>query len=169
MLLERKGEKATVASDRFTRVGDEEALPSTGAILVSLGRFEQEKDALLARDGELGVWLASSETPHALAPHLDQIELVAIDFPVFGDGRGFSSARLLRERFGYQGEVRAIGDVLAEQLSYMIRSGFDAFDMQSDRALEEFNSVVGEVRVVYQPTGDGRRTALDERLGRSGS
>jgi len=91
---------------------------------------------------------------------------VALDFPVFSDGRAFTSARLLRERYGYAGEVRAIGDVLLEQLSFMVRSGFSTFEVRDPKALAEFERVVGEVRVVYQPTGDGRTTALQRRLGR---
>ncbi len=95
---------------------------------------------------------------------LERIALVALDFPVFSDGRAYSSARLLRERYGYKGEVRAIGDVLCEQLTFMLRSGFETFEMQSEDALDEFNSVVTEVRVVYQPTADGQATAIDRRL-----
>ena len=166
MLLELKGGEAQAVQDGFVRLGDEDALPAEGGVCVSLARFEAERDALLARSGALGVWLASDESPTALEADLGSIELMALDFPVFSDGRAFSSARLLRERFGFTGQVRAIGDVLCEQLPFMIRSGFDAFEMQSETALEEFRAVVGEVRVVYQPTGDGRRTALDERLGR---
>ncbi len=114
-LLESKGEGAAVIEDRFERLADEAALPESGAVLVSLARFAAEKDALLSRDGELGVWLQSSESPAAIAEELDRIALVALDFPVFSDGRPYSSARLLRERYGYKGEVRAIGDVLCEQ------------------------------------------------------
>jgi len=165
-LLESRSDGPALVEDRFQRVGDDAALPAEGAIVVSLARFEKERDALLARKAPLGVWLASSESPAALAKDLDRLALVALDFPVFSDGRAFSSARLLRERYGYAGEVRAIGDVLCEQLPFMIRSGFDRFEMKSPKALEEFRAVVGEVRVVYQPTGDGRVTAIDRRLGR---
>ena len=90
--------------------------------------------------------------------------MVALDFPVFSDGRAYSSARLLRERYGYEGELRAVGDVLCEQLTFMLRSGLETFEIQSVDALDEFNSVISEVRVVYQPTGDGQATAIDRRL-----
>lgn len=168
MLLERKGDDGAEAVDRFVRLDDDDALPASGGVLVSLARFREQQQALLERDGLLGVWLKSEETPRDLEDVLDQLELVALDFPVFSDGRAFSSARILRERYGFEGEIRAIGDVLCEQLPFMIRSGFDTFDMKSAKALEEFRSVVGEVRVVYQPTGDGRRTAIDARRGRGG-
>ena len=90
-LLESKGEGAAVIEDRFERLADEAALPESGAVLVSLARFAAEKDALLSRDGELGVWLQSSESPAAIAKDLDRIALVALDFPVFSDGRAYSS------------------------------------------------------------------------------
>lgn len=165
-LLERRPEGPAIIEDRYRRLDDEAPIPAAGGVLVSLPRFRRDRDALLARGGPLGVWLASNETPAELASDLARLDLVALDFPVFSDGRAFSSARLLRERHGYAGEVRAIGDVLCEQLPFMVRSGFDTFDMKSERALEEYRTVVGEVRVVYQPTGDGRPTALDRRLGR---
>lgn len=163
-LLERSGEGAVLVDDRFERVVDDAELPETGAVLVSLARFATEKEALLARDGELGIWLRSDESPTAIVEDLDRIALVALDFPIFSDGRAYSSARLLRERFGYKGEVRAIGDVLCEQLTFMLRSGFETFEMKSAHALDEFRSIVGEVRVVYQSTADGQATAIDRRL-----
>jgi len=163
-LLERRDGRAVIVEDCFERVADEAALPESGAILVSLTRFATEKEALLSREGDLGVWLQSSESPAAIAEDLDRIALVALDFPVFSDGRAYSSARLLRERYGYKGEVRAIGDVLCEQLTFMLRSGINSFEMQSANALDEFDSVVAEVRVVYQPTADGQATAIDRRL-----
>jgi uncharacterized protein (DUF934 family) len=166
-LLERQGESAAVIEDRFTRVDDEAALPASGGVLVSLPRFQAEREALLARDGALGVWLASNESPTDLDEgDLAKLALVALDFPVFSDGRAYSSARLLKERFRFEGEIRAIGDVLLEQLPFMLRSGFTTFETDDASFLEEFKAVVSEVRVVYQPTGDGRATAIDRRLGR---
>ena len=165
-LLESREDGPALIEDRFVRVADDAAMPAEGAVLVSLPRFEKERAELLARNAPLGVWLASNQSPAAIANDLDRLALVALDFPVFSDGRAFSSARLLRERHGYKGELRAIGDVLCEQLPFMLRSGFDTFEMKSPKALDEFRAVVGEVRVVYQPTGDGRATAIDRRLGR---
>ena len=165
-LLESRADGPALIEDRFHRLEEGAPIPAEGALLVSLPRFQADHAALLARPAPLGVWLASHEQPAAIAGDLDRLALVALDFPVFSDGRAFSSARLLRERYGYKGELRAIGDVLCEQLPFMLRSGFDTFDMKSPKALEEFRAVVGEVRVVYQPTGDGRPTAIDRRLQR---
>ena len=165
-LLERRADGAVTIEDCFTRVDDDAALPGTGGVVVSLVRFETEKAALLAREGDLGVWLSSSQSPKALAGVLDRLALVACDFPAFSDGRAFSYARLLRERYGFKGEVRAIGDVLLEQIPFMVRSGFNTFEIEDPKALDEFKAVCDEVRVVYQPTGDGLTTALQRRCGR---
>jgi uncharacterized protein (DUF934 family) len=166
-LLEKRGVEAAILDDHFARVEEDATIPASGDVLVSLDRFQSERDALVARSGAVGVWLRSDQTPDALAEDLDRIALVALDFPTFADGRGYSSARLLRERYGYKGELRAIGDVLCEQLTFMLRSGFDTFEMASPNALAEFRAIVGEVRIVYQPTGDGEATATDLRLGRA--
>lgn len=166
-LLERQGDGAAIVDDPYVRVDEEATIPDSGDVLVSLARFEADREALLARAGRLGVWLKSDESLTSIADDLDRLALVALDFPVFSDGRAYSSARKLRELLGYKGEVRAIGDVLCEQLSFMLRSGFNTFEMASPAAIEEFEAVIREVRVVYQPTGDGRATAIDHRLGRS--
>ncbi len=166
VLLERREDGAAAIEDRFTRVDDETPLPASGGVIVSLARLQAERDVLVAHDGELGVWLASSESPKALADVLGQLAVVACDFPAFSDGRAFSYARLLRERYGYKGEIRAIGDVLLEQIPFMVRSGFSTFEIDDPKALDEFKAVCDEVRVVYQPTGDGQTTALQKRLDR---
>ena len=164
-LLERKDGGAAVIEDRFTRVDDDGALPE-GPVIVSLSRFEAERDALLARDADLGVWLDSNESPTAIEGDLGSLAVVACNFPAFNDGRGFSYARILRERYGDEGEVRAIGEVMLEQAPFMARSGFSSFELQDVSDVAEFKAVVEEVRTVYQPTGDGRETALQRRLGR---
>ncbi len=166
VLLERREDGAAAIEDRFTRVDDETPLPASGGVIVSLARLQAERDVLVAHDGELGVWLASSESPKALADVLGQLAVVACDFPAFSDGRAFSYARLLRERYGYKGEIRAIGDVILEQIPFMVRSGFSTFEIDEPKALDEFKAVCDEVRVVYQPTGDGQTTALQKRLDR---
>ena len=164
-LLEHREDGAAEIEDRFTIVGDEDALPASGGVIVSLSRFQSEKDALVARDGDLGVWLDSDESPTAIESDLGSLALVACNFPAFSDGRGFSYARILRERYGFKGEIRAIGEVMLEQVAFMIRSGFNTFTLQDLKTLEEVKAVCAEVRVVYQPTGDGQATALQRRLG----
>lgn len=104
-----------------------------GDVIVPLNVWLARKDELLKRDGKTAVWLSSTDEPEAIASDLPHLELVAIDFPVFADGRGFSYARLIRERYGFKGEVRAIGDVARDQLFYMMRCGFDAFLLRDDQ------------------------------------
>ena len=111
----------------------------------------------------LGVRLHSDQSPELIADDLKHFAVVALEFPKFRDGRAYSYARLLRERYGYEGELRAVGDVLLEQVFFMLRTGFDAFDIQGDDPLGAYRTALGEFSVWYQPTGDGRPTALQLR------
>lgn len=128
----------------------------TGKVLVPLALWLAHHDELLQRKhhgDDLGVWLASDEDPAALKPHLEHFSVIAVDFPVFRDGRGYSSAALLR-RFGYKGELRAIGDVLRDQMFYLARVGFDAFAVREDRSIEEALTGLKDFSDVYQGSWD---------------
>ena len=94
---------------------------------------------------------------------LAQLSVVALAFPKFGDGRAYSSARLLRERFGFKGQVRAVGDVLREQAAFMVRCGFDAFEPADGSSLEDWQRASRRFRHVYQRSSDGRPPAFAER------
>jgi len=100
--------------------------------LVPLSLWQQQRSGLAAKP-QLGIWLDSHEIVEDIAADLDAFAVIALNFPSFTDGRHFSSARLLRERYGYRGEIRAIGDVLRDQLFYLQRCGFDAFAIRADR------------------------------------
>jgi len=104
--------------------------PPSGDIIVPLAMWEAQRARLLVRPGRLGVWLDSNEEPAAIAEDLKLFGVVAVNFPTFGDGRGFSAARLLRERYGWKGELRAIGDIFRDQLQFLARCGFDAFALR---------------------------------------
>ena len=160
MPLLKNGE---IAEDPYTRVEGDGALPAVGAVLVDLARWLTERDALIARDADVGVWLASSEAPASIAEDLPHLALVALEFPAFTDGRAYSSARLLRERHGYPGEVRAVGDVLIEQLHFMDRAGFSSFEFSSDQPAEDWVTAQSDMKIWYQPTGDERPTATQLR------
>ena len=110
--------------------------------------------ALKARDGGLGVWLNSDEEVEAIADDLEHFQVIALNFPIFSDGRSYSNARLLRDRYGYKGEVRAIGDVLRDQLFLMKRCGFDAFVIREDRNAEEALESLKDFSEVYQAATD---------------
>ena len=109
------------------------AVPATGDVIVPLDVWRTQREALLMRTGQLGVWLDSHEDPAHIVDDLRHFALVAVNFPQFTDGRGYSTARLLRERHGWRGELRAIGDVLHDQLYYLARCGFDAFALRADQ------------------------------------
>lgn len=115
-------------ADEWALAGAEDAVGEGPAVL-PLARFLAEKDALLARNAPLGVLVEPGEAIEELAPHLDRVSLVVLSFPKFADGRSMSKARLLRERYGFSGEVRASGDVLIDQMPLMRRCGFDSFEV----------------------------------------
>jgi len=128
------------------------ALPP-GRIIVPLALWLTQAEALVAR-GNVGVWLAGTDDPAQLAPWLERLSLVAVDFPKFTDGRGFSIAYLLRSRFGWRGELRAIGDVLPDQVFYMQRVGFDAFAVRSDRSVATALRALKTFSDAYQGSWD---------------
>lgn len=111
--------------------GEREVLPD-GPIIVPLQVWQGRRAELANRDA-VGVWLKSSEGPELIAADLQQFRVVAIDFPKFTDGRGYSTATLLRTRYGWRGELRAVGDVLRDQLFFLRRCGFDAFELRHDQ------------------------------------
>ena len=106
-------------------------VPAAGDVIVPLALWLTQREALLARAGRLGVWFDGHEEPASIARDLQHFGIIAVNFPQFADGRGYSIARLLRERHGWRGELRAIGDVLRDQLFYLSRCGFDAFALRA--------------------------------------
>jgi uncharacterized protein (DUF934 family) len=150
------------ADDPFTAVGDEREIPP-GDVIISLARFQEHGDRLLSDGRKVGVRLESDEQVEALAYDLPRLSVVALAFPKFGDGRAYSSARLLRERYGFKGEVRAVGDVLREQAGYMVRCGFDAFEPADGSTPEVWERAAHRYRHVYQRGVDQRPPAFVER------
>ena len=161
MPLVKRGE---ITRDDFVHVGEDLPLPEEGAVLVSATRFLADPELLLRHEGRIGVIWPNGRDVDALVPYLDRLATIALVFPTFRDGRAYSQARLLRERFGYRGEVRATGQVLRDQFVFMLRAGFDAFDVKKQSDAEAFAQTVKRYSVFYQPTGDGRLTALHRRM-----
>lgn len=128
------------------------AIPG-GRVIVPLAIWLTQQPALIAR-GAVGVWLAGTDDPGELAPWLPELSLVAVDFPKFTDGRGYSIAYLLRSRFDYRGQLRAIGDVLPDQLFYMKRVGFDAFAVREDKDLQQALRSLQPFTDAYQGSWD---------------
>ncbi len=126
----------------------------------------QAQPALHAR-ADVGVWIASDERPEALKGVVNQLPVIAVDFPKFADGRGYSIAYNLRARLGYTGELRAIGDVLRDQLFYMQRVGFDAFATRPDRSIEDALKGLSDFSEPYQHSWN-IKSPLFRRVERSG-
>ncbi len=132
---------------------DSVTVPS-GPVIVPLAVWLAQRETLKARI-DVGVWLASSERPEALgADDVAKLPVIAVDFPKFADGRGYSIAYLLRERSGFKGELRAIGDVLRDQLYYMQRVGFDAFAVRQDKDINDALKALSDFSENYQASVD---------------
>jgi uncharacterized protein (DUF934 family) len=155
---------ARITTDLFVHVADGAELPGDGAVLVTAARFLEDPEAMLKRAGKTGVIWPNNRAVDDLVPYLDRLAAVALVFPTFRDGRAYSQARLLRERHGYDGELRATGQVLRDQFVFMSRAGFDAFEVKKDADAEAFAETMKRYSVFYQPTGDGRVTALNRRM-----
>ena len=125
-----------VEPDPWTVLGLEGDVPATlpdGPVIVPLAAWTSRREELRARHEPVGVWLKPDDDPLALGHDVNSLPLVAVHFPKFADGRGYSSAFLLRTRLGFKGELRAIGDVGRDQLHYLARVGFDAFSLPGHR------------------------------------
>jgi uncharacterized protein (DUF934 family) len=150
------------ADDAFVTVADDAALPD-GAVIVSLARFQKERDAILARNAQLGIILKPAESPEALGEDVSRFSVIVLEFPTFRDGRAFSWARMLRERLKYDGEIRARGPFLYDQIALMHRTGFDGFEVPEGFTLDQFHRALTEITNVYQPSADGKKTIRELR------
>jgi uncharacterized protein (DUF934 family) len=124
--------------------------PPEGDIIVPLAMWQSQREALLARSGRVGVWLNGNEDPAAIAGDLQSFGVVAVNFAKVGDGRGYSIARLLRERYGWRGELRALGDIWRDQLFFLASCGFDAFALRASEDPQEALAAFGDFSDAYQ-------------------
>jgi uncharacterized protein (DUF934 family) len=153
-----------ISADAFVQVAEDAEIPDDGAILISSARLLGDPQMLSRRSGETGVIWPNNRDVDDLVPYLDRLAMVGLVFPTFRDGRAYSQARLLRERHLYRGELRATGQVLRDQFVFMLRAGFDAFEVKKASDAEAFALTAKRYSVFYQPTGDGRITALHQRM-----
>jgi len=151
------------AGDPFFHVADDAPLPAEGPIIVGLARWQEERGLIAPRNAPLGVRLKPADPVEQIAADLGRLAVVALEFPKFNDGRAMSQARLLRQRYGYTGEIRAVGKVVRDFLLFMHRCGFDAFEVAESITAEMVAEALCEFSVFYQPAADGRATALDQR------
>ena len=138
-----------------------------GRMIVPLAVWQAQQVTLAGRT-DIGVWLASDARPEALADAVDRLSVIAVEFPKFTDGRGYSIAFNLRSRLGYRGELRAIGDVLRDQLFFMQRVGFDAFATRPDRDIHDALKALTDFSDSYQTSWD-QKTPLFRRAVRPGA
>ncbi len=162
-LIRWRGGRAELAEDPYSHVADEAPL-TRGDVIVSMQRFHTEGERLLAEGRKVGVRVEADEAVEDIAQDLRRISVVALAFPKFLQGQSYSSARILRERYGYRGELRAVGDVLREQARFMVRCGFDAFEPADGSTAEDWNYVVGRFRHVYQRAADALEPAHAKRV-----
>ena len=155
-----------VVEDRFLRVADGEPVPEQGPVIVSAERFLADAGEFAQRQDAVGVIWPNNRNVAELEPHLANLTLIALVFPVYKDGRAYSQARVLRERFGFRGELRASGQVLRDQFLFLLRAGFDAFDVAKPADATAFEEAARRYSVFFQPTGDGRVTVARVRTSR---
>lgn len=160
MPLIRNGE--TIENTWTVFEGEGEVPYTEGGTSLKLDRFLKETETALAVNTPVGVRLSPDNDPGELAPYLENLSLIEVDFPKYTDGRGYSQAQLLRRRYGYQGELRAVGHVLTDQILYMHRSGFDAYET-SRADLSSVMKALEEYSDVYQPAADGRVSVFRKR------
>ena len=151
-----------IAENIWTYIPDDEPLGTESHIVLDLERFLSERQQQDISNRALAVRLAPADDPERLRPYLDELDLIEVDFPKYADGRGFSHAQLLRRRYGYRGELRAVGEVLRDQILYMHRSGFDTFS--TTRAdLSNVMAALDEFSLSYQKAADTRETVFGIR------
>jgi uncharacterized protein (DUF934 family) len=127
-------------------------VPPPGDVIVPLAMWHGQRDQLISRPSRLGVWLDSHEEPAAIAEDLRLFGVVAVNFPKFGDGRGYSIARLLRERYGWKGELRAVGDIFRDQIFFLSSCGFNAFALREGEDLLDALAAFRDFSDTYQAT-----------------
>ena len=144
-------EHGHIVEDRWSLVADDAPLPADRPAIISLARLRAAAAALAGRRALLGVRVNASTPAASLADVVALVALVAIEFPVFRDGRGFTIARHLREHLGFTGEIRAIGHVLPDQHDFLLRTGFTAISVDDPLRAAEFLAMRGRVGIAYQP------------------
>lgn len=152
-----------ILDDPYLRILASETIPEATPVLVSADRLLTDAKEFHSRRGANGVMWPNNRPVSELAPHLPALALVALHFPTFRDGRAYSQARLLRERYGFRGELRATGDVLRDQHLFLWRAGFDAFEVRKPEDAASFTQAPREFSSVYQPAADRRPTAFQRR------
>jgi len=146
--------------DAWVHVGNDGEVPAEAPAIVTLPRWQRDHERLRKRNTPLGIRLTDEQPPALIADDLERFDVVALEFPKFTNGRAYSSARLLRERYRYKGEVRAVGNVLRDQFLFMHRCGFDAYEVADEKAAAAWREALSEISVWYQKGADNRDPAM---------
>lgn len=154
----------TLVPDTWTLLRDDASVPASGDVIVPMAAWLAPPATLVRRPGRTGVWLAASDDPGRLAAHAASLPLIAVDFPQFTDGRGYSIARLLRERHHFSGELRAVGDIGRDQLFYLARVGFNAFVLKPGQDAGAALAAFVDFSDAYQSSVTEPRPAYRRRL-----
>src|SRR5215470_17014789 len=154
----------SVIADRYVHVLDDAPLPEGVPVIVPAARFLADVAEIRERDAPVGVVWPNNRKVAELAPYLDRLALVALVFPTFKDGRAYSQARILRERYGFRGELRATGQILRDQFLFQVRAGFDALDVAKASDVDAFAAALARYTVFYQTAGEGRISAARRRV-----
>lgn len=152
-----------LVEDAWVHAPDGQPLPADADAIVTLDRYVAERAALTQRGRKNGVRLRSDQEAQLVVPYLAELSVIAIEFPVFKDGRGYTTARLLRDRFSYKGQLRAVGDVLRDQLLSMQRCGFDAYELKAGKDTQGALEAFRELGVRYQGTAADPRPLYRRR------
>ena len=140
-----------IVNDTWVHLTDEDELPNSGNIIISLQRWQTQQETLKEFAGQLGLKITGDIEMQSISKELYRFALVAIDFKEFKDGRGYSCARLLRQRYDYEGELRATGNILKDQIFYLHRCGFNAFEIDGDSDIRDAVKSFADFTVTYQP------------------
>jgi len=153
-------DKAVVDND-WVRVAAGEEIPASGNVLVNVADWADNAEALAARGA--GLWLDSDQAPALIEVDVNSLPVIAINFPAFADGRGYSYAYILRNEKGFTGELRAVGDVLRDQMFYMQRVGFNAFEVREDRDSVTAVDSLSDFDTTYQASTDDSKPLFAKR------
>lgn len=157
-------EDGSLSVDDWRHLADDEPIPASGPVVVSFARWQTDEATLRVRADKLGLRLPNTIAPQEIAGDVDRFALIVLQFPKFTDGRAYSQARLLRDRYGYKGELRAAGDVLRDQLLFMRRCGFNSFVVGERAIKENWAKAFGEFDVFYQAGADHRPWVMHQRM-----
>lgn len=155
---------ADEVEDRYRRIADDSPVPEEGPVLLPAARFLADAERIAKRPGATGVLWPNDRDIADLAPYLGRLSLIALVFPTFKDGRAYSQARTLRERYRFVGELRATGDVLRDQFLFLHRAGFNAYELKKAADAPAFCEALQRYIAFYQPAADGAVSVLRQRL-----